>query len=109
MGAEGGHWWSAEGAVEVLAAARLYLHATRFRIGMDLGTAAFAAAPRCSAAPRVHNLFCRGRIWHGNEFAPTVGFFLTTHPSQENTYSKAVKRSTFDDQLGQYNLDSFGD
>ncbi|XP_045089530.1 uncharacterized protein [Aegilops tauschii subsp. strangulata] len=87
MGAEGGHWCSAEGVVEVLTAARLYLHATRFRIGMDLGTAAFAAAPR------VHNLFCRGRIWHGNEFAPTVGFFLTTHPSQ----------------LGQYNLDSFGD
>ncbi|XP_045089554.1 uncharacterized protein [Aegilops tauschii subsp. strangulata] len=59
MGAEGGHWCSAEGVVEVLTAARLYLHATR----------------------------------HGNEFAPTVGFFLTTHPSQ----------------LGQYNLDSFGD
>ncbi|XP_045089559.1 uncharacterized protein [Aegilops tauschii subsp. strangulata] len=75
MGAEGGHWCSAEGVVEVLTAARLYLHATR----------------------------------HGNEFAPTVGFFLTTHPSQENTYSKAVKHFEFYDQLGQYNLDSFGD
>lgn len=53
MGAEGGHWWSAEGAVEVLAAARFYLHATRFRIGMDLGAAAFAAAPCCSVRSRL--------------------------------------------------------
>lgn len=46
MGAGGGHWWSAEGAVEVLTAAWLHLDATGFSLGVDLGAAAFAAAPR---------------------------------------------------------------
>ncbi|XP_006652089.2 protein AAR2 homolog isoform X1 [Oryza brachyantha] len=66
---------------------------------------------------------------HGNEFAPTVGFFLTTHPSEvivrkwhtqeerliklseeeEIRYSEAVRRFEFDSELGPYNLDSFGD
>ncbi|RLM75451.1 hypothetical protein C2845_PM15G01100 [Panicum miliaceum] len=65
----------------------------------------------------------------GNKFAPTVGFFLTTQPSEvivqkwdaqeerliklseeeEIGYSEAVRRFEFDDQLGPYNLDSFGD
>uniref|UniRef100_A0A0E0P4W6 Protein AAR2 homolog n=1 Tax=Oryza rufipogon TaxID=4529 RepID=A0A0E0P4W6_ORYRU len=66
---------------------------------------------------------------HANEFAPTVGFFLTTHPSEvivrkwhaqeerliklpeeeEIRYSEAVRHFEFDSQLGPYNLDSFGD
>ena len=40
------YWWSTEGAVEALAAARLHLGAIVFSLGVDLGAAVFAVAPR---------------------------------------------------------------
>ena len=40
------YWWSAEGAMEALTAARLHLGAVVFSLGMDLGAAVFAVTPR---------------------------------------------------------------
>ncbi|KAM3393488.1 hypothetical protein ACQJBY_014289 [Aegilops geniculata] len=100
---------------------------------LGLDTQVFSVGPRFRGIkmvpPGPHFLHYCSPSRHGNEFAPTVGFFLTTHPSQvvvrkwdaqeerlvtlseeeEIRYSEAVKRFEFDDQLGPYNLDSFGD
>ncbi|VAH39934.1 unnamed protein product [Triticum turgidum subsp. durum] len=100
---------------------------------LGLDTQVFSVGPRFRGIkmvpPGPHFLHYCSPSRRGNEFAPTVGFFLTTHPSQvvvrrwhaqeerlvtlseeeEIRYSEAVKRFEFDDQLGPYNLDSFGD
>ncbi|KAM0827677.1 hypothetical protein ACQ4PT_068026 [Festuca glaucescens] len=80
-------------------------------LGVD--TQVFSVGPRFKGIkmvpPGPHFVYYCSPSRHGSEFAPTVGFFLTTHPSEEIRYSEAVKRFEFDDQLGPYNLDSFGD
>ncbi|PNT60535.1 hypothetical protein BRADI_5g01220v3 [Brachypodium distachyon] len=99
--------------------------------GID--TQVFSVGPKFKGIkmvpPGPHFVYYCSPSRHGNEFAPTVGFFLTTHTSEvivrkwhaqeerlvtlseeeEIRYSEAVKRFEFDDQLGPYNLDSFGD
>ncbi|WVZ83675.1 hypothetical protein U9M48_030800 [Paspalum notatum var. saurae] len=93
----------------------------------------FAVGPKFKGIkmvpPGPHFVYYCSSSRHGNEFAPTVGFFLTTHTSEvivrkwdaqeerliklseeeEIRYSEAVRRFEFDDQLGPYNLDSYGD
>lgn len=103
----------------------------RTLFGVD--TQMFSVGPKFKGIkmvpPGPHFIYYRSSSRHGNEFAPTVGFFLTTHPSEvivrrwnaqderliklseeeEIRYSEAVRRFEFDDQLGPYNLDSYGD
>ncbi|XP_062184689.1 uncharacterized protein LOC133888449 [Phragmites australis] len=103
----------------------------RTLIGID--TQVFSVGPKFKGIkmvpPGPHFVYYCSSSRHGNEFAPTVGFFLTTQPSEvivrkwdaqderliklseeeEIRYSEAVRRFEFDDQLGPYNLDSFGD
>lgn len=100
-------------------------------LGID--TQVFSVGPRFKGIkmvpPGPHFVYYCSSSRHGNEFAPTVGFFLTTHPSEvivrkwhaqeerlirlseeeEVRYSEAARRFEFDNQLGPYNLDSFGD
>uniref|UniRef100_A0A0E0KMF3 AAR2 splicing factor homolog n=1 Tax=Oryza punctata TaxID=4537 RepID=A0A0E0KMF3_ORYPU len=103
----------------------------RTLLGVD--TQVFSVGPKFKGIkmvpPGPHFLYYCSPNRHGNEFAPTVGFFLTTHPSEvivrkwhaqeerliklseeeEIRYSEAVRCFEFDSQLGPYNLDSFGD
>uniref|UniRef100_A0ACD5W3L8 Uncharacterized protein n=1 Tax=Avena sativa TaxID=4498 RepID=A0ACD5W3L8_AVESA len=100
-------------------------------LGVD--TQVFSVGPRFKGIkmvpPGPHFVYYCSPSRHGNEFAPTVGFFLTTHTSEvivrkwhvqeerlvtlseeeEIRYSEAVNRFEFDDHLGPYNLSSFGD
>lgn len=100
-------------------------------LGID--TQVFSVGPRFKGIkmvpPGPHFVYYCSSSRHGNEFAPTVGFFLTTHPSEvivrkwhaqeerlirlseeeEVRYSEAARHFEFDNQLGPYNLDSFGD
>ncbi|XP_062225142.1 uncharacterized protein LOC133923877 [Phragmites australis] len=103
----------------------------RTLFGID--TQVFSVGPKFKGIkmvpPGPHFVYYCSSSRHGNEFAPTVGFFLTTQPSEvivrkwdaqeerlirlseeeEIRYSESVRRFEFDDQLGSYNLDSFGD
>ncbi|KAL5214528.1 hypothetical protein ABZP36_003680 [Zizania latifolia] len=103
----------------------------RTLLGVD--TQVFSVGPKFKGIkmvpPGPHFLYYCSPNRHGNEFAPTVGFFLTTHPSEvivrkwhaqeerltklseeeETRYSEAVRRFEFDSHLGPYNLNSFGD
>ncbi|KAB8094769.1 hypothetical protein EE612_022079, partial [Oryza sativa] len=103
----------------------------RTLLGVD--TQVFSVGPKFKGIkmvpPGPHFLYYCSPNRHANEFAPTVGFFLTTHPSEvivrkwhaqeerliklreeeEIRYSEAVRHFEFDSQLGPYNLDSFGD
>ncbi|XP_066348471.1 uncharacterized protein [Miscanthus floridulus] len=103
----------------------------RTLFGID--TQMFSVGPKFKGMkmvpPGPHFVYYCSPNRHGNEFAPTVGFFLTTHPSEvivrkwdvqderliklseeeDIRYSEAVRRFEFDDQLGPYNLDSYGD
>ncbi|PAN36983.1 hypothetical protein PAHAL_7G022900 [Panicum hallii] len=103
----------------------------RTLFGID--TQVFSVGPKFKGMkmvpPGPHFVYCCSSSRSGNEFAPTVGFFLTTQPSEvivrkwdaqeerliklseeeEIRYSEAVRRFEFDDQLGPYNLDSYGD
>ncbi|KAJ0962740.1 hypothetical protein J5N97_027862 [Dioscorea zingiberensis] len=79
--------------------------------------------------PGPHFVYYRPANKEGNEFSPTVGFFITTSYSEvvvrrwncqeeclvkisedeECSYAEAVKRFEFDGQLGPYALDHFGE
>uniref|UniRef100_A0A0D9W1Z8 AAR2 splicing factor homolog n=1 Tax=Leersia perrieri TaxID=77586 RepID=A0A0D9W1Z8_9ORYZ len=103
----------------------------RTLLGLD--TQVFSIGPKFMGIkmvpPGPHFVYYCSPNRHANEFAPTVGFFLTTQPSEvivrkwhaqeerliklseeeEIRYTEAVRRFEFDSQLGPYNLDSFGD
>ncbi|ONM18939.1 AAR2 protein family [Zea mays] len=103
----------------------------RTLFGID--TQMFSVGPKFKGMkmvpPGAHFVYYCSPNRHGNEFAPTVGFFLTTHQSEvivrkwdvqeerliklseeeDIRYSEAVRHFEFDDQLGPYNLDSYGD
>ncbi|KAM0901477.1 hypothetical protein ACQ4PT_020011 [Festuca glaucescens] len=80
---------------------------------LGLDTQVFSVGPRFKGIkmvpPGPHFVYYCSPSRHRSEFAPTAGFFLTAHPSEEIRYSEAVKRFEFDDHLGPYNLDTFGD
>ncbi|XP_064985493.1 uncharacterized protein LOC135625095 isoform X1 [Musa acuminata AAA Group] len=79
--------------------------------------------------PGTHFIYYSPSSKEGNEFSPTVGFFLTTHPAEvvvrkwhhqeerlikvsedeEGRYSEAVRRLEFDPHLGPYALDRHGE
>ncbi|CAN6270898.1 unnamed protein product [Urochloa humidicola] len=103
----------------------------RTLFGID--TQIFSVGPKFKGMkmvpPGPHFVYYCSSSRSGSEFAPTVGFFLTTQPSEvivrkwdaqeerliklseeeEIRYSEAVRRFEFDDQLGPYNLESYGD
>ncbi|TVU07028.1 hypothetical protein EJB05_47067 [Eragrostis curvula] len=103
----------------------------RTLFGID--TQVFSVGPKFKGIkmvpPGPHFVYYCSPSRHSNEFAPTVGFFVTTQPSEalvrkwdaqeerlirlpeeeEIRYTEAVRRFEFDDHLGPYNLDSFGD
>ncbi|GJN12032.1 hypothetical protein PR202_ga30275 [Eleusine coracana subsp. coracana] len=82
----------------------------RTLFGID--TQVFSVGPKFKGIkmvpPGPHFVYYCSPSRHSNEFAPTVGFFVTTQPSEEIRYTEAVRRFEFDDHLGPYNLDSFG-
>ncbi|WOL02859.1 hypothetical protein Cni_G11578 [Canna indica] len=79
--------------------------------------------------PGTHFVYYSPSNKEGNEFSPTVGFFLITHPAEvvvrkwhhkeerliklseeeEGRYSEAVRRLEFDTHLGPYALDRYGE
>ncbi|URE47824.1 AAR2 protein [Musa troglodytarum] len=83
--------------------------------------------------PGTHFIYYSPSSKEGNEFSPTVGFFLTTHPAEvvvrkwhhqeerlikvsedevaiyDHKYSEAVRHLEFDPHLGPYALDRHGE
>ncbi|KAJ6801404.1 protein AAR2-like protein [Iris pallida] len=79
--------------------------------------------------PGPHFVYYNPSNKEGNEFSPTTGFFIVTHPSEvivrkwhqqeerlvriseeeETRYSEAVQRFEFDRQLGPYALEQFAE
>ncbi|KAK3143152.1 hypothetical protein QOZ80_4BG0359110 [Eleusine coracana subsp. coracana] len=102
----------------------------RTLFGID--TQVFSVGPKFKGIKMVplgpHFVYYCSPSRHSNEFAPTVGFFVTTQPSEvivrkwdaqeerlirlpeeeEIRYTEAVRHFEFDDHLGPYNLDSLG-
>ncbi|XP_073000009.1 uncharacterized protein [Typha latifolia] len=100
-------------------------------VGID--TQMFSVGPNFKGIkmipPGPHFVYYNSSNKDRNEFAPTVGFFLITHPNQvvvrrwhkederlvrlaedeEGRYSEAVKQLEFDHQLGPYGLDHCGE
>ncbi|RCV32611.1 hypothetical protein SETIT_7G016900v2 [Setaria italica] len=103
------------------------------RILFGIDTQVFSVGPKFKGMkmvpPGPHFVYYCSSSRSGSEFAPTVGFFVTMQPSEvivrkwdaqeerliklseeeEIRYSEAVRRFEFDDQLGPYNLESYGD
>ncbi|TKW03076.1 hypothetical protein SEVIR_7G038100v4 [Setaria viridis] len=103
----------------------------RTLFGID--TQVFSVGPKFKGMkmvpPGPHFVYYCSSSRSGSEFAPTVGFFVTMQPSEvivrkwdaqeerliklseeeEIRYSEAVRRFEFDNQLGPYNLESYGD
>nr|UPW27173.1 AAR2-like protein [Allium cepa] len=79
--------------------------------------------------PGTHFIYYSASNKEGNHFSPTVGFFITTHPAEviirkwnpkeerlvkvseeeEASFSDAVKKFEFDNQLGPYPLNHYGE
>nr|CAD1842683.1 unnamed protein product [Ananas comosus var. bracteatus] len=100
-------------------------------LGID--TQLFSTGPKFKGIkmipPGPHFIYYSSSNKEGNEFAPMVGFFLATHPTEvvirkwhqqeerlikvsedeDCRYSEAVKRLEFDNQLGPYSLDHYGE